>query len=254
MALSPDGDRLALVVLDSTERVFSASERWTMDPPPSFQDRWRPVSLLVSDSRFIGFFADGKLKKVNLDQGEVETICDAPAGRGGTWSSAGTIVFAPDKYGGLYRVSAQGGQPSLLMEDHEQETLSYRWPQFLPDDHHFLYVVASSYPIGIFLGSIDSKGSKLIVKDASKGFVVMPGTILFGRNGRLMGQTFDFKNLRTEGDAFQVVPEAITYNSIRAFSAFSVSDNGVLAFQPDHAPPSPLIWLDRAGNEVGKAG
>lgn len=257
MAISSDGSQLAIVVLDSNGKsvlCVRAMDTGTATPLSGTDGAQFP--FWSPDNRFIGFFAAGKLKKVHLDLGEVETICDAPAGRGGTWNSEGTILFTPDKYGGIYRVSAQGGSPSLLIEDLTHKAISYRWPQFLPDSHHFLYVAqsSSSNPIGLFLGSMDSKDSKLIVKDASKGFVVLPGTILFARNGRLMGQTFDLKNLQTEGDAFQVVPEAVTYNSVRVFAAFSVSANGVLAFQPDRTPPSPLIWLDRAGKEVGKAG
>ena len=93
------------------------------------------------DSRFIGFFADGKLKTIEVAGGPAQVLCDAPDGRGGSWNSEGTIVFPPIFNGPLYRISTAGGTPAPVTElDPSQQEDSHRWPQFLPDGRHFLFL------------------------------------------------------------------------------------------------------------------
>ena len=97
------------------------------------------------DSRYLAFFADGKLKKVSVAGGPPQILCDAPNPRGGSWTRAsdggsGIIVFAPDRYVALSRVSAAGGEPvQLTALDSSRQLVSHRQPEFLPDGRHFLY-------------------------------------------------------------------------------------------------------------------
>src|SRR5215813_3375101 len=143
LALSHDGSVLAFVA-PLPQRGGTAL--WTLDVG-GFSARelantesasypfWSP------DGQFIAFFSDGKLKKVGRAGGPVQVICDAPIGRGGTWSHLGVIVFAGDTGVGMRRVSAAGG-PVMMVPGFEQKvptTTSYRWPVFLPDGKHFLY-------------------------------------------------------------------------------------------------------------------
>jgi len=258
MAVSPDGTHLAFIATNSAGKstlcmrsLDTALSTPLSDTEGAHYPFWSP------DGRFLGFFADAKLKRINVQDGNVETICDAPLGRGGTWSPEGIILFAPNIIGGIYRVNAEGGKASLLLEDRSNKGMSYRWPQFLPDHRHFLYVLLpqnSQSPTSIFLGSVDSKDSGLLVKNASNGFAVMPGYLAFVRNGKLMAESFDFEKLRPVGDAFQIVPEAVMHNIARGFAAFSLSANGILSFQHDSVRPSPLTWLDRTGKEIGRNG
>src|SRR5260370_12149087 len=96
------------------------------------------------DGRFMGFFADGKLKKVEVSGRQVQVLCDAPNGRGGTWNRDGVIVFAPDSVGGLFRISSTGGSAvEITKQDASRFETSHRWPVFLPDGIHFLYLGAN---------------------------------------------------------------------------------------------------------------
>src|SRR4029079_15896029 len=100
-----------------------------------------------ADSRWIGFFADGKLKKVDALGGPPHAIASAPSPRGGDWNRDGVILFAPNSAGPLAQVSAWGCDPKLVTElDASRQESSQRWPQFLPDGRSFLYFVRSSDP------------------------------------------------------------------------------------------------------------
>lgn len=118
------------------------------------------------DSAFIAFFAQGKLKKVEASGGSPQTVCDAPAGEGGTWNRDGVILFGNEN-GGLSRVSAGGGQPVLVTKlDVSRKETSHRWPQFLPDGRHYLYVAQA--PTTIYVSSLDSRETKQLVTADSK--------------------------------------------------------------------------------------
>jgi eukaryotic-like serine/threonine-protein kinase len=141
-AFSPDGTRLVF----SAQSVEGKSGLWTR-PLNSLSAQelsgtengalpfWSP------DGQWVGFFADGKLKKVPAAGGSAQVICDAPVGRGGTWNAQGVIVFAPTIGGPLFRVSANGGVPAPVTQlDASAGDTTNRWPDFLPDGVHFLYV------------------------------------------------------------------------------------------------------------------
>src|SRR5262249_5918903 len=143
--LSPDGTKIALEARDSSGRSLiwiRSLDSLDAQPLPGTESSafpfWSP------DSRFVGFFADGKLRKIAIAGGPAQTLCDAPISRGGTWGRDGTIIFAPVPDGPLYRVSSSGGAAEVAtrMDPARGET-SHRWPFFLPDGHRFLYLVAS---------------------------------------------------------------------------------------------------------------
>ena len=95
------------------------------------------------DGKSLGFFADGKLKKLDLSGGPPQTLCEAPTGRGGAWNKDGVILFTPSgQLGvGLYRIAASGGTPTqVTFPDRARGEDSHRWPVFLPDGIHFLYL------------------------------------------------------------------------------------------------------------------
>ena len=146
LALSPDGRMLAMVAYSAQANNYvlwtyevggrqTSSLNGTQGASYPF---WSP------DGKFIGFFADGKLKKVDVSGGQVQVLCDAPNGRGGTWNRDGVIVFTPDALGGLSRVSSSGGSPvEMTKPDPTRFETSHRWPVFLPDGKHFLYLAAN---------------------------------------------------------------------------------------------------------------
>jgi DNA-binding winged helix-turn-helix (wHTH) protein/Tol biopolymer transport system component len=213
------------------------------------------------DSRFIGFFADNKVKKIEVSSGAIQTLCQAGTwGRGGTWSRDGVIVFALDGYGPLYRVSDSGGDPVAVRPDNwRKEQTYYRNPCFLPDGRHVIYragvmaaYVSSSDRNGIYACSLESNESKRIL-GADTYAVYASGHLLFWAHGALMAQPFDEKNLRLTGDAVQLA--AGVYFDPRNFEAeFSVTENGVLVFVSGAPTLGQLVWFDRSGKEVGKLG
>src|SRR5262249_26097888 len=136
IALSPDGSRIAFTTESEGDRLWvrqldSGEEHPVPGTSKAYGPFWSP------DSKNVGFFTESKRKKVAVAGGPAQTICDAPYGRGGTWSPNGTILFAPRVYSELYRVSAEGGDPSRVTRLNPNER-THRWPHFMPDGKHFL--------------------------------------------------------------------------------------------------------------------
>src|SRR5207302_2061830 len=160
-------------------------------------------SFWSPDSRFVAFFAGGKLKKIDVSGGGLQTVCDASDGRGGTWNSDGVMVFAPSSGDGLYRVPAVGGVPTPVTKlDPARQEVSHRMPFFLPDGRHFLYasVLAGAESRGIYLGSLDTKETKRILGAVSKPEYAPPGYLLFVSEGKLMAQRFEAQTFQLSGD------------------------------------------------------
>lgn len=256
MALSPDGRFLVYAAPYTTQQSvlwIRSLSNISVQPLAGTEDATYP--FWSPDSHYIGFFTTGKLKKIDIQTNAIQSICDAPTGRGGTWSPDGTILFAPDKLGGLVQVPAAGGEVEAVTDDPGAQGITYRWPEFLPDHDHFLYLLQGDEKLtGVYLSSLRSKDRKLVLKAVSNVAYTPSGILLFYRDGRLMGQKFDWKKQVTSGEPFNVAPERISYNLGRGFAAFSVSDSGTLSYEPDNVAPSPLIWLDRAGKQIDTAG
>src|SRR5262249_41297481 len=146
------------------------------------------------DSRYIGFFADGKLKKISVTGGPAQTLCDVLNGRGGTWNQDGAILFTPLN-SGLSRVSAAGGVPVVVTKPKDGAP---RTPSFLPDGRRFL-MAASGSESGIYLGSLDGKGDgkeplcRLLGDLSSAKY--FNGHLLFVRDQTLMAQPVDSKTI-----------------------------------------------------------
>jgi Tol biopolymer transport system component len=211
------------------------------------------VPFWSPDSRYIGFFADGKLKKVSSAGGPPVVLADAPvagANRGGgTWNADDIIVFQPKNDGPLYRVSGAGGVPvEATRLDASRKEVAHRYPSFLPDDKHFMYV---AQPGGfIVVGALDSPETKVLLQADSKPVFAMPGYLLFVRQNVLMAQRFDARRLQLEGDAVPVGQQVRT-NPAFGSAAFAASDNGVLAYGSGTASLlSRLEWIDREGRST----
>jgi eukaryotic-like serine/threonine-protein kinase len=211
--VSPDGRRIAVTAVsgNSTPRLFVRSldshDATAIDGTDGAkQPFWSP------DGTSLGFFARGKLMKVTVAGGVPIEICDAPDGKGGTWSPTGTIVFGPNMiFDGLARVSADGGpvQPATLV-DFDRGENSHRWPVFLPDGIHFLYYVRASVDErrGVYVASIDppasKPGSPLFRSESEAVFVPTSGrergVLLSAADGQLQARPFDATTLRLVGD------------------------------------------------------
>jgi len=209
------------------------------------------------DSRFVGFFSDGKLRRVDAAGGIVQTICDAEFGFGGTWAPDGTIVFAPTPLSVLYRVPASGGQPAAVTRpDASRRETSHRYPYFLPDGRHFLYMASipgsEENPMNaIRVASLDGKLDKTLVPTASSA-AYASGRLLYVREGTLFARPFDLRRLETSG-----VPVPIA-EKVRAgwgwnWYPFSATER-LLVFLPDLPQLSTLVWIDRSGKAGGTLG
>ena len=217
------------------------------------------------DSRFIAFFAGGKLKKVEAAGGPPQNICETADLLGGTWNSEGTILFASTR--GLQRVLAAGGEPQAVAvpqkDAHAQE------PYFLPDGHHYLYTASSggqASTAAIYAGSLDSQDATRLITATSNASYVEPGYLLYHREGTLYTQPFNPRRLALTGEAIRVA-DKIPYGTTGA-AAFAASQTGILIFRNNPQPAAasggsaninsiavaPLLWIDRSGTKVEQAG
>ena len=214
-----------------------------------------------ADGRTVAFFADGKLKKVEVSGGPVQTICDAPSGRGGTWNKDGVIVFTPDgrQGGGLYRISASGETPKpISIPDKAHGEDSHRWPMFLPDGKHYLYMAANfsgrNDEDAIFVGSLDSNEKRFVVKASANAAYAAPGYLVFYRNKTLLAQRLDLKHFALTGEPAAML-EDVEYLSNVKRVVFAVSNNGLLLTQGGNgAAISQPMWFDRNGRVLGAVG
>ena len=254
--ISPDGRQLAINVWDSS----GVSELWlrSLDslnarPLQGTASAGTISSFWSPDSRFIGFFSDGKLKKVEAAAGgPPQPICDALVGVGGAWNRDGVILFSPENSTGLYRVSASGGSsvPVTSLDQSRNET-SHRWPVFLPDGKHFLYLAQSSQVenTAIYVGSLDSKETKRLLNSNVSAAYAPSGFLLFVRGRTLMAQRFDVNTLELSGEAVPLVEE-LDRMIPTAHASFSVSEN-VLAYASFTEQNGRLEWFDRTGKSLG---
>jgi serine/threonine protein kinase/Tol biopolymer transport system component len=258
IAVSPDGRRIAFVgASKGTFKLWvrSLSSLEARELPGTEQAAfpfWSP------DSRFIGFFAAGKLKKVSLDGGPPVVLCDSVGGRGGTWNQNGVILFAPS-LSGLLRVSASGGTPVRVTKlDEQNRETGHRWPFFLPDGRHFFYTAVTG-PLGsalqasqVKIGSLDA--DNIISLFAAESAVsYSSGHMFFWRDGNLMAQPFNVDTLRPDGEPAPVAQQVIA-EGLRYVSA-SVSPTGVLVYGTRRADAlTQLTWRDRSGRILGTLG
>jgi serine/threonine protein kinase len=256
-AVSPDGLRLAFVASDASGKALL----WVrpLDSPnaqPLSGTEDASYAFWSPDSRFIGFFAGGKLKKIELNGGTVQTLCGASIPRGGSWSSSGVIVFGPSPNEPLYQVSVTGGPASPLtkLEPSRQES-SHRWPHFLPDGRHFLYsVLGGPQSQGIYVTSLDGKENRRLLNISNSiAMYAAPGYLLFRREATLMGQAFDLNKLQLSGEPFPVA-EQVGFDLSTFQTYFSASQTGVLAYSVATGGKTQLTWMDRTGKEIGLVG
>jgi Tol biopolymer transport system component len=200
------------------------------------------------DSRYVGFFADAKLKKIDVQGGPPVALCDASAGRGGTWNRDGVIVMQPSGSGGpLQKVSAAGGAPVNIETDIKAS--SPRWPYFLPDGQHLL----ASSGDKIFLLSLHSSHAVPLI-DVLSNTVYAHGYIFYLRDDTLMAQPFDPDRPAVRGEARPIAENVRSVGNLRR-GVFSVSDNGILVYQPGSGVTNSTIeWFDRDGKSTAKLG
>jgi serine/threonine protein kinase/Tol biopolymer transport system component len=262
LALSLDGRTLAMVAYSGQANSYVL---WT------YELGGRRTSVLGGtqgasfpfwspDGKSIGFFADGKLKRVDVPSGQVQVLCDAPNGRGGTWNSDGVIVFTPDSFGGLFRVGSGGGSAvEITKPDTSRFETSNRWPVFLPDGRHFLYLGANFSGHlennAIFLGSLDSPERRLLVSTSANAAYAEPGYLLYLRDSKtLVAQPLDRRRYVLSGEPHTLSDEVLYIPRVGR-AVFGVSTGEVLVTQTGiGASLSQMTWFDRSGKPAGTVG
>ena len=212
----------------------------------SFIPFWSP------DSKSIGFFSHQAMKRIDVDSGAIQTLADAPTPRGGSWNRDGTILFSPAGNGPLYRIPATGGKAEQVTQQRAQDA-SHRFPQFLPDGHHFLFWVHGPPDVrGVYVGSLDSKEfHRICVADGAAVFVP-PNHLLLVRERVLYAQRFDPAKMELAGEPFPVISGLSA--GWASFMRVAASDTGLIVYRLDETTRRQVTWLDRSGRPVGTVG
>ncbi|MGA8366284.1 MAG: hypothetical protein WB716_03115, partial [Candidatus Acidiferrales bacterium] len=248
--VSPDGRLLAFVGISNKgvrqlwlrplDSVAAHALPGTEDAIPF----WSP------DSRYLGFFASGSLKKIDVAGGPPQVLSEGVRGSTGSWNSGGVIVFSGSG-GSLEKVSQAGGAPSPLTTlDQSVGEIAQSNPMFMPDGRHFIYASRRLVPLGqlwVCFGSLDSKATKCLMSADSPAVYAQPGYLLYLRAGTLVAQSFDAQRLAVTGDAVPIAEGVLD---------FSVSASGVLAYTAGTSAQAALQlqWFDRSGKKLGTVG
>ena len=260
-AVSPDGRNLVISSLtEGRGQLWLRPLDSLTSRPLANTEGAQGFQIWSPDSRSIAFLVAGKLKKVDLAEGTVLTICDMPftadvRGFDGTWNRDGTILFF---YGGnsIYRVPATGGEPVPLPGlNNPTPGAVIRWPKFLPDGNHFLYLVTTPQQPSseVFVASLDGKGTRRLLAAQSNALYSQSpegdGYLLFARDGVLLAQAFDPRTLTVTGAPIRVADQIRVNSNSRAF--LSVSDSGMLVYdQYAETESRQLTWFARDGKEL----
>ena len=256
---SPDGRRIvfAATARDATSKLWvqgidSLTASQMAGTEGAHYPFWSP------DSRFVGFFAGGKLKKADLSGGLPQALADAPTGRGGTWNPDGIIVFEASNIAPLVRVSASGGTavPVTTLDAAYEET-SHRYPHFLPGGRHFLFYALSIRPekSAIYVGTLGSDEKVRLIEGATGEAHYASGYLLYPRRSTLVAQPFDAERRALGAGDATPVAENVQEGSNTASVAFSASPDGMLAYRAGALKAANYLqWFDRAGKMIEQIG
>jgi serine/threonine protein kinase len=253
LAISPDGLQVVYVAeLDQRPQLWirrldsGAARPLPGTDYPQFPF-WSP------DSKSLGFFGGGKLKRLDIAGGSPKDLADAPQGYGGAWNEGGTIIFCANNRD-LLRISAEGGEPTQLTHLQRPQQTSHRYPWFLPDGRHFLYFATGPEGRGIYVDSLDESTPKRLLGTDTDGGPVLTssGQLLFVRKRTLFAQDLDPTSLELKGTALPLVEPVIVDGTTAAFSA---SSSGPIVYRMgSEEAGKQLIWFDRAGKEMERVG
>jgi serine/threonine protein kinase/Tol biopolymer transport system component len=264
LALSPDGRMLAFVSPDPVSgvdmvrvmRVGASGASVLPGTEGASYPFWSP------DDAYVGFFANGKLKKVSVSGGAPQTLATATSGRGGSWSPKGVIVFSPQAAGWLWKINPDGtGLGALTQKIFDGEkVISHRWPVFLPDGEHILFTTLTfqnssedNYR-GLYFGSLAGDGTRIVpLAQSNAGYA--NGYLFYLDDKRtLRAILLDASKGTVTGDSV-VIADQVGFQPSIFWGPFSVAENGTVVYNPTiGAALSQLTWYDRSGKELGRVG
>jgi Tol biopolymer transport system component len=261
LSLSADGTQLAFVANnnDGSQQIWvrNLGEMTARAIP---ETRGASYPFWSPDGQYLAFFADGKLKKIDLRGGSPQVLAEAPTGRGGCWSADDVIIFSPKIRSAILSIPAAGGAPKPVTRFDEKTETTHRWPRFLPDGRHFLYISRVIRTSGgrdagrLMLASLDSPDATPLVDDATNAAWVAPGFLIYGRAANLYAWRFDAAKLKLIGKPVPIGDQKLSYWEPKNFVPFAASDNGTIVFLPDASRKSTLEWYSRDGRPLGVFG
>jgi Tol biopolymer transport system component len=255
LAISPDARNVVFeAISEGRPRLWvrslnSATARPLARTEEAYLPFWSP------DSRSVGFFAAGKLKRIDLEGGTVQTLADATVGGGGTWNRDGVIVFVPNRIAGFSRVSASGGQPAEVLDFGAKQGLrQLSNPEFLPDGAHFVFASEGRGGgiVELYVGALDGSEPRHLfdTDNGDTATAYAAGHLFFIRQGTLFAQRFDLTRLAPSGDPIPVT------EAVGVVAAATVSTTATVIYRPASGAPRQrqLVWMDRSGNMIGALG
>jgi serine/threonine-protein kinase len=254
--LSPDGALLAFTAQKSTSDTPQLYVRRLdqLQPAPLAGTDGARNPFFSPDGQWIAYFAGGKLKKTAVAGGATVTLCDAPNGRGGTWTDDGTIIFSPNNTPSvtLMRVPAAGGNPEPLFRLAEGET-TQRWPQVLPGGKAILYSSAASLTgwedANLVIQPLAGGPGKIVVRAAYYGRYLPSGHLVYVHQGTMFAAPFDLERLEVLGPPVPVVEDVAASPAVTGGAQFAFSGDGTLIYVPGRtiSQDIPISWIDRSG-------
>jgi serine/threonine protein kinase/Tol biopolymer transport system component len=257
-AMSPDGSHLVFVATTSAGIQLWLRPMDSVEARPIAGTDEAAFPFWSPDSRSIGFFARGKLRRVSRDGGPVVDICPAPSGRGGSWNQDGVILFAPSPVGPLQRVSVSGGNSSdATALDETYGESGHRFPWFLPDGRHFLYSATvgtccpPAKPAVVRIGVLDTREATPLL-EAESVAMYTSGHVVYNRDGVVLARPFDAASGKFTGEPRPIADGVVSEGS--RYASFSVSATGTLVHNAGSASLKQLTWFDRSGRTLGTVG
>jgi serine/threonine protein kinase len=256
-AITPDGTAVAFCARNQKERD-SVWVQFLNDLAARKLEGTEGASFPFwsADGKFVGFFAEGHLKKVPAAGGPVTVLAETPNPRGGSWNQDNVIIYEPDYRDSLWRISAAGGSAVPLTKLEAGKHTTHRWPRFLPDGKHFLFFATNhsgGSEQGIYIGSL-ADGSYKRVLEADSDAQYASGYLLYHLQSALLAQNFDPATGALSGEPVPVA-NFVEYDTGTWHTTVAASQNGVLVYEPgSKALGTDLVWMDRSGRTLGDVG
>ncbi|HET9951320.1 MAG TPA: protein kinase [Candidatus Eisenbacteria bacterium] len=257
--ISPDGSTIAFSASDTT----GAQRLWirrleSLDSTPLTNTETAGRPCWSPDGKFLAFMSDGKLKKVAVDGGPPQTVCESKSRGDASWSRKGIILYDGSPQDSIMRVNAGGGTPSPATRiDRKNGETGSAWPSFLPDGRHFLFLGLTAKPDESYLKVGDIESDKVVTLQKgnfSRIEYVAPGYIIYARERALLAQPFDAGSLKMKGDPFPIVDDVAAGGGTSSNADFSTS-RSTLIFRGGAAGGLTQVFvLDRDGRDVRTIG
>jgi eukaryotic-like serine/threonine-protein kinase len=253
LAISPNGRSLVYVASTEGQQRLWLRPLDKKSAQPLAGTEGATFPFWSPDSRSIGFFAGGKLKRIDIGGEMPVPLADAPVGMGGTWNRDDVIVFTPNMGNPLYRVAATGGDAVAVTKLNVPSQISHNFPRFQPDGQHILYFALGT-DTGIYITSLNRPETKKLLQADSPAIYAQPGYLLFSRQSSLFAQPFNPDREELTGKQIQIA-DSVEQHAAYNLGAFSVSETGVLAYWTvGGASLHKLVWFERSGKEIGAVG